>query len=283
MGSTDVAVAMAFGYTWMRVPESWKVFVKGNFPKGVYSKDFMLHLIGTVKADGATYKALEFLGPAMEGLSMTGRFAMSNMAVECGAKVGLFPSDAKTRQFLKEQGREDHFRELRPDPDATYERELVFDASILEPTVACPHFVDNTKPIREAGRVAVDQVFIGTSTNGRLEDFQIAASILKGRKVHPHVRLIATPGSRKVYLDGIRDGTFQTIVEAGGVVTGPGCGACVGVHEGVLADGEVCVSTQNRNFKGRMGNPNSFIYLASPATAAATALKGELTDPREFL
>ena len=283
MGSTDVAVAMAFGSTWMRVPESWKVFAKGAFAKGVYSKDFMLHLIGTLKADGATYKALEFVGPAMEGLSMTGRFAISNMAVECGAKVGLFPSDEKTRQFLKENGREHHFREVRPDPDAQYERELVFDVSTLEPTVACPHFVDNTKTVKEVGKVLVDQVFMGTSTNGRLEDFQIAASFLDGHKIHPQVRLIVTPGSRKVYLDGIRDGTFQIIAEAGGVVTGPGCGACVGVHEGVLADGEVCVSTQNRNFRGRMGNPNSFIYLASPATAAATAIAGELTDPREFL
>jgi len=283
MGSTDIAVAMAFGHTWMRVPESWRVYVKGTFPKGVYSKDFMLHLIGTVGADGATYKALEFLGPAMQGLSMTARFTMSNMTVECGAKVGLFPSDDNTRQFLKEHDREDDYQEMRPDADAEYERELEFDVSSLQPTVACPHFVDNTKPISEVGEVLVDQVFLGTSTNGRLEDFHIAASILKGRRVDPRVRLIATPGSRTVHLQGMQDGTFETIIEAGGVVTGPGCGACVGVHEGVLADGEVCVSTQNRNFKGRMGNPNAFLYLVSPATAAATALAGKLTDPRELL
>lgn len=283
MGSTDVAVAMAFGQTWLRVPESWKVFVKSQFQPGVYSKDFMLHFIGTVGAEGAIYKALEFLGPAMEGLSMTARFTLSNMAVECGAKVGLFPSDEKTRQYLKEHGREQDYKPLAPDSDATYERVLEFDVSTLEPTVSCPHFVDNTKTIRQAGDVKVDQVFMGTSTNGRLEDFQIAARILKGRQVAPSVRLIVTPGSRKVYLDGMKDGTFQTLMEAGGVVTGPGCGACVGVHEGVLGDGEVCVSTQNRNFKGRMGNPNAFIYLASPATAAATAITGKLTDPREFL
>ena len=283
MGSTDVAVAMAFGYTWLRVPESWKVWAEGEFPRGVYSKDFMLHLIGTIGADGATYKALEFLGPAMEALSMAGRFTMSNMAVECGAKVGLFPTDAKTRGFLKEHGREQDFRPIAPDPDAEYERELTFDVSTLEPTVACPHFVDNVKTVREAGEVKADQVFIGTSTNGRLEDFRIAASILKGRRVAPGTRLLVTPGSRRVYMDALADGTIQTLAEAGAVVTGAGCGACVGVHEGVLGDGEVCVATQNRNFKGRMGNPNSFIYLVSPATAAATAITGRLTDPREFL
>ena len=282
MGSTDVGVAMAFGHTWMRVPEPWKVFVKGEFPKGVYSKDFMLHFIGTVKADGATYKALEFLGPTMEGLSLTGRFTLANMAVECGAKVGLFPSDEKTRAFLKDHGREEHYREIRADEDARYERVFEFDVSGLEPMVACPHFVDNTKPIGKVDKVRADQVFLGTSTNGRLEDFQLAASILKGKKVHPGVRLLVTPGSRRVYREGMLDGTFQTLLEAGGVITGPGCGACVGVHEGVLADGEVCVTTQNRNFRGRMGNPNASLYLVSPATAAATAIAGELADPRQF-
>jgi len=283
MGSTDIAVAMAFGYTWMRVPECWKVHAVGEFPRGVYSKDFMLHLIGTVRADGATYKALEFQGPAMESLSMIGRFTISNMAVECGAKVGLFACDENTRRFLRDHGREEHYVEIGPDPDADYERVLEFDVSTLEPMVACPHFVDNTRPVGEVGEVKVDQVFIGTSTNGRLEDFHIAAGVLKGRRVNPGTRLIVTPGSRRVYMDALRDGTLQTFVEAGGVVTGPGCGACVGVHEGVLGDGEVCVSTQNRNFKGRMGNPDAFLYLVSPATAAATAVTGKITDPREFL
>ncbi len=283
MGSTDVAVAMAFGQTWLRVPESWRVFVTGEFPKGVYSKDFMLHFIGTVGADGAIYKAVEFLGPAMEGLSMAGRFTVSNMAVECGAKVGLFPSDEKTRQFLAEHGREQDYEELSPDPDAQYERELEFDVSTLEPTVSCPHSVDNTSPVSEVEKVRVDQVFLGTCTNGRLEDLHVAAGILAGHKICGETRLIVTAVSREVYMQGLSDGTWQTFIEAGGVVTGPGCGACVGVHEGVLADGEVCVATQNRNFKGRMGNPKGFIYLASPATAAATAITGSLTDPREFL
>ena len=283
MGSTDIAVAMGFGYTWLRVPESWKAVAKGKFPKGVYSKDFMLHFIGTVGADGANYKAVEFLGPAMEGLTMPARFTISNMAVECGAKVGMFPSDEKTREYLEAQGREGDWQPLAPDPDAQYEREFEFDVATLEPTVACPHFVDNTKRVRDAGDVKVDQVFIGTSTNGRLEDFRIAASILKGRRVASGIRLLCTPGSRQVYMQGLGDGTFETLIEAGACITGPGCGACVGVHEGVLGDGEVCVATQNRNFKGRMGNPKGFIYLVSPATAAATALTGKLTDPREFL
>jgi 3-isopropylmalate/(R)-2-methylmalate dehydratase large subunit len=219
----------------------------------------------------------------MEGLTMPGRFTISNMAVECGAKAGLFPSDEKTREFLGAHGREADWEAVAPDTDATYERELEFDASTLEPMVACPHFVDNVKPIRQAGDVAVDQVLLGTCTNGRLEDFRIAAGILKGRTVNPGTRLIVTPSSREVYLAGMADGTFRTLIEAGALVTGPGCGACVGVHAGVLADGEVCATTQNRNFKGRMGNPNSFLYLVSPASAAATAVSGKLTDPRELL
>lgn len=283
MGSTDIAVAMALGYTWMRVPESWKVHVTGEWPKGVYSKDFMLHFIGAINADGATYKALEFLGPAMEALTMTARFTMSNMGVECGAKVALFPADEKTRQFLEEHDREDDYKEVGPDSDAEYERELEFDISTLEPTVSCPHFVDNTRPIGEVGEVHVDQAFMGTSTNGRLEDFRICASILKGHKVASGTRVIVTPGSRTVLQEGLADGTFATLVDAGCVITGPGCGPCVGVHEGVLADGEVCLSTQNRNFKGRMGNPNAFLYLCSPAMAAASAITGVITDPREFL
>jgi 3-isopropylmalate/(R)-2-methylmalate dehydratase large subunit len=285
MGSTDIAVAMALGQTWMRVPESWKIVVQGRFPKGVFSKDFMLHFIGTITADGANYKALEFVGPAMQGLSMAARFTMSNMAVECGAKVGMFPSDETTRTYLKEHGREGDYQELAADADAVYERVMDFDVTTLEPTVSCPHFVDNTKTAREVEKekIKVHQVFFGTSTNGRLEDFHVVASMLKGKKVSKGLRALVTPGSQRVLLDGLADGTFRTLAEAGCVVTGPGCGACVGVHEGVLADGEVCVATQNRNFKGRMGNPKSFIYLASPATAAATALTGYITDPRAFL
>jgi 3-isopropylmalate/(R)-2-methylmalate dehydratase large subunit len=283
MGSTDLAVAMGLGHTWMKVPESWKVVVRGTFKKYVFAKDFMLHFIGSVKADGATYKALEFTGPAVDALSMAGRMSISNMAVECGAKVGLFNSDEITQKYLHYLGRPEHYRPLRADVDAHYEKQLEFNVDKLTPMIACPHFVDNVKPVDKVEPIKVDQVFIGTSTNGSLEDFQQVATILKGKKVAVGTRLLITPGSRKVLLGGLADGTFQTIAEAGGVITGPGCGACVGVHEGVLADGEVCLSTQNRNFKGRMGNPNASVYLASPATAAATALTGRITDPREFI
>ena len=283
MGSTDVAVAMGLGRTWMRVPESWKITAQGIFPRGVFAKDFMIHLIGMVKADGATYKALEFTGPAMTSLSMAGRFTISNMAVECGAKVGLFNTDEVTRKYFEKLGRPEVFIALAPDPDALYEREIAIDVSTLEPKIACPHTVDNVKSVSALEGTKVDQVFIGTCTNGRLEDFRQAAAMLKGRKVAVGTRLLITPVSRRELLDGLADGTFQTLAEAGGVITGPGCGACVGVHEGVLADGEACLSTQNRNFKGRMGNPNSFIYLASPATAAATALTGKITDPRHYM
>jgi len=283
MGSTDIAVAFAFGQTWMRVPETFRLDCTGRFQRGVYAKDLMLDIIGRLRADGATYKALEFVGDALESLSMAGRLSLSNMAVECGAKVGLVPPDETTRRYLEAAGRGDRFRIIRADPDAVYERVERFDVTSLRPMVAQPHFVDNVCAVEDVkDEVKVDQVFIGTSTCGRLEDFQIAARILRGKRLAPGVRLIATPGSRKVYLDGLADGTFATFMEAGGVVTGPGCGACVGVHEGVLADGEVCVSTQNRNFKGRMGNPNAFIYLVSPATAAASAVTGRLTDPRAF-
>jgi 3-isopropylmalate/(R)-2-methylmalate dehydratase large subunit len=284
MGSTDVAVAWAFGRTWMRVPESYRVVGSGPWPKGVYAKDFMLNFIGSIRADGANYKALEFVGEALAALSMAGRMTISNMAVEAGAKVGIFPSDETTRRYLERQGRGRCWRPVRADEGARYERVLEFDVSKLVPMVAKPHFVDNVCPLGDLKEeVRADQVFLGTSTAGRLEDFQQAARILKGRRVAPGTRLLATPGSRQVLLEGMADGTFPAILEAGGVLTTPGCGACVGVHEGVLADGEVCVSTQNRNFQGRMGNPRAFIYLVSPATAAATAVAGRLTDPREFL
>lgn len=283
MGSTDVAVAIAFGETWMRVPETIKIVANGQLPKGVYGKDLILHIIGKISSQGATYKALEYTGKAIGKLDMAGRFTLSNMAVEAGAKVGLIPTDDVTKAFLKEMGRGNKFRKIQSDPDAQFEKIIELDASSLKPTVACPHLVDNVKTVEELEDVLVDQVFIGTSCNGRLEDLQAAARILKGNKVHPRVRVIVTPGSRKVYMDGLRDGTIMTLVKAGAVITGPGCGACVGVHEGIPADGEVCVATQPRNFKGRMGNPNAFIYLTSPATAAASALEGKIADPGKYL
>lgn len=283
VGSTDAAFAMVFGKTWLRVPETIKIEAKGRLQEGVYAKDLILKIIGILSSKGATYKALEFTGEAIEHIDMAGRATLANMAVEAGAKTGMVPTDDVTREFMKEQGRGDRFRELKADPDAQYERVLEIDAGKLEPTVACPHLVDNVKPVGELEEVWVDQVFIGTSCNGRIEDFHAAARIFKGRRVADGVRLIITPASRKTYFQGLNDGTWAAMMQSGGVVTGSGCGACVGVHEGVLADGEVCLATNPRNFKGRMGNPNAFIYLGSPALAAATAVTGKITDPREFL
>jgi len=283
MGSTDVAVAIALGKTWMMVPETIRVLVTGSLPKGVYSKDIILHLIGTIGSDGATYKTLEFHGDTIGELSVSGRATIANMAVEAGAKAGLFPSDDVTREFLDRVGRGASYSEMSSDEDAEYHSTVEIDARDLEPKIACPHYVDNVKTVGEVGDVQVDQVFIGTSCNGRGEDLRIAAGILKGRKVKEGTRLIVTPASRTVYLRALREGLIDVFVEAGGVVTGPGCGACVGVHEGILADGDVCLATQPRNFKGRMGNPKASIYLGTPALAAATAVKGRITDPREFV
>jgi 3-isopropylmalate/(R)-2-methylmalate dehydratase large subunit len=283
MGSTDIAVAMALGKTWLRVPETIKIKVNGNFTKGVYGKDLILHVIGRLGADGATYQSLEFGGEAMAALPMSERLTVSNMAVEAGAKVGLFPSDSITESYLKSQGRSKRFVLLAPDLDAIYEETLEIDATRLEPTVAKPHSVDNTALARELKGVRIDQTFIGTCTNGRLDDLRIAASILQGKNRHPKTRLVVAPASRRVLLDALAAGYITTLIEAGATIVPPGCAACLGVHQGVLGDGEVCLSTANRNFKGRMGNPEAFVYLASPATAAATAIRGEITDPREFL
>ncbi len=282
MGSTDVAIAVVLGKNWFRVPETFRIEISGKLPKGVFAKDLILHIIGELGVDGATYKALEFHGETVDSMDMDSRLTMANMVVECGAKVGLFKTDEVTRRFLAERGREKFFREVKPDEDAEYEKELHFDADI-EPMIAKPHNVDNVCPVSEVEGIDVDQVFVGTCTNGRLSDLEVVARILKGRRVRKGVRLIVAPASREIYLKAMELGYLKVIVEAGGTVIPPGCGPCVGIHMGVLADGEVCVSTQNRNFKGRMGNPNAFIYLSSPATAAASAIKGRIADPREFL
>jgi len=283
VGSTDAGVAIALGKIWLRVPETLRVIVEGKLPVGIYGKDIILHLIGKIGAAGATYKALEFLGDTIETLEMAGRMTIANMAVEAGAKVGLFPSDETTRSWLNRMGRPQDFRKLSPDPDAVYEKIVLINANELKPTIACPHQVDNTKTIDEIGEVKVDQVYLGTSCNGRLEDLHIAAQILKGRTIHPKTRMIVTPGSRQVYLETLKDRTMETLIGAGALFMPPGCGACVGLHEGVLGDGEVCLATQPRNFKGRMGSPKSFIYLGSPAVAAATAIEGKIADPRKYL
>jgi len=281
MGSSDVAIVFALGKTWLRVPESIKINVTGKFATNVGAKDLVLHLIGMIGADGATYKALEFSGDGLVNLTMSDRFTIANMAVEAGAKVGLFPSDKITQNYLKKQGRAKDFQALAPDEDAVYEKRVGIDLRFIEPMVAKPHQVDNVAKVKELKGTKIQQVFIGTCTNGRLEDLATAAGILKGKKRHPETRLVVAPASPKVLLEAIAAGYIKALLEAGAVILPPGCGACLGLHQGVLADGESCLSTANRNFKGRMGNPEAFIYLASPATAAASAIKGEITDPRE--
>ena len=283
MGSTDVAVGMAGGQTWLRVPETLRVEVSGALGTRVSAKDLMLTIIGTLGADGATYKALEFAGELVAGLPMYGRLTLANMAVEAGAKAGLVASDEVTRAYLCEQGREGDWRALAADAGARYERTLPVDGAAVVPMVAAPHTVDNVAPAVDKAGTKVDQVLIGTCTNGRLEDLRAAAALLAGRRRAAHTRLIVTPASQAVLRAALAEGLVETFLAAGAVVTNAGCGACVGIHEGILADGEVCVSTANRNFHGRMGNPEACIYLGSPATAAATAVAGEITDPRELL
>jgi len=283
MGSTDVAIGMALGKTWFKVPETFRIELRGKFQPGVYSKDLILYLIGMLGADGATYKALEFGGEAVHQMSMASRFVLSNMAVEAGAKTGLIASDEITREYLRTRGRVKEWRPLAPDKDAKYERIIEIDVGDIEPQVAFPHTVDNTKSVKEAKGIKINQVYIGTCTNGRIEDLKIAAKILKGKTRASHTRLIVCPASRDVYLEALKLGLLETLVRAGAIIMGPGCGPCVGVHEGILGDGEVCLSTANRNFKGRMGNPEGFVYLASPATAAYSAIKGEIADPREVM
>ena len=285
MGSTDVAIAMALGKTWFLVPESIRVILKGRLPKGVTAKDLILFLIGTLGADGANYKALEFGGEGAAALEMESRLTVANMAVEAGAKCGLFPSDAVTRAYLEDLGRGESYHPISPDPDANYVRELTIDLSALAPQVACPHTVDNVVSVDDKRVIGkpVQQVVIGTCTNGRISDFRQAAEVLKGRRRHPETRLLIVPASHRVLGELAREGLLRVFLEAGATLVTPGCGPCVGVHAGALGDGERCLSTQNRNFRGRMGNPNGEIYLASPLTAAAAALTGGITDPREFL
>ncbi len=280
MGSTDVAVGMATGKTWLRVPETLRIEVDGELPPLVGAKDLMLTVIGTLGADGATYKALEFGGAGVESLPMAARLTLANMAVEAGAKAGLIGADEVTRSYLEERGRAADWRPLAADPGAAYEATHRFAALGLVPVVAAPHTVDNVHPAAELAGTRVDQVLIGTCTNGRHDDLRAAAEVLRGRRRAAHTRLIVTPASRDVYRAAVADGLIDVFLDAGGLVTNPGCGACVGVHEGILAAGEVCVSTANRNFKGRMGNPDGHIYLASPYTAAAAAIAGEIVDPR---
>lgn len=282
VGSTDLAITLASGKNWFRVPDTIKIIVNGKLPKGVYSKDIILHIIGKLGANGCTYKSVEFYGEAIEKLSVDARLTISNMAVEAGAKCGLMEADKKVIEWVKAHSK----RQPKPvfaDKDAAYESVKEFDVSGLSPQIASPHTVDNVATVDSVKGKRIDEAFIGTCTNGRLEDLEVAARILKNKKIHPDVRLIVAPASRQVYLDAMKAGIIEIFVNAGGVVLSPGCGPCVGMHGGVPANAEVAISTANRNFKGRMGNPNAFIYLGSPATCAASAIEGKIADPRRYL
>jgi 3-isopropylmalate/(R)-2-methylmalate dehydratase large subunit len=282
MGSTDIAVAMATGYSWMRVPETIRIVYYGELRPWVGGKDLILHTIGQIGVSGARYKAIEFAGPTIDHLSMAGRFTMANMAIEAGGKAGLFAVDDTTRAYVN--GRTSRpYRIYQADADATYGQIVEIDASQIEPQVAFPHLPENAHPASQAGDVRVDQVVIGSCTNGRLEDLRIAAALLRGRQVHPAVRCIVIPGSQQVYLDALREGLVEAFITANAAVSTPTCGPCLGGYMGVLAAGERVVSTTNRNFCGRMGHPDSLVYLAGPAVAAASAVMGRIARPEEVL
>lgn len=284
VGSTDLAITLATGKNWFKVPETIKIIVNGKIPKGVFAKDIILYIISEVSSSGATYKAIEFSGDVIEKLDMDGRFTMCNMVVEMGAKAGFMPQDKKTMLWLKSRFiKNKKIKQVTADKSAKYMEVLEYDISRLKPQVARPHSVDNAVPVDELKKIKINEAFLGTCTNGRLQDLKIAASILKSRKIAPGVKFIICPASRTIFLETLRLGVIDIFIKAGSVLVPPGCGPCVGTHHGVPADGEVVISTANRNFKGRMGNPNAFIYLASPATVAASAIKGHIADPREFL
>ncbi|MCX8082734.1 MAG: 3-isopropylmalate dehydratase large subunit [bacterium] len=282
VGSTDLAIALLTGQQWFKVPQTIKIILKGKKSSGIYGKDIALYMVKTLTAEGATYKSVEITGPALKEISMSERFTLCNLTTEVGAKCGIMEFDRKTEEWFRKL-KIKKYKPVFPDKDAVYEREVEIDVSVISPQVAKPHTVDNVSDIEDVKGTEIHQAFIGTCTNGRTEDFAVAASILKGRKVKSGVRLICTPGSRSIYLECLKKGYIQTIIESGGCVTNPGCGPCVGTHQGIPSDGENVISTANRNFKGRMGNQNAFIYLASPATVAASAIEGKITDPRKYL
>lgn len=282
VGSTDLAVTLATGKNWFKVPRTFKIAIKGKLSRGVYSKDIILYIISKLGVDAATYRSVEFSGAAIDKLTLDARFTITNMAIEFGAKCGLIAPDAKVKSFLKTRG-VNKYNPVYPDRDCNYEQTFEFDAAKIPPYLARPHSVDNGCPVEEASGLRIDQAFIGTCTNGRLEDLEIAAAILKGRRVCPEVKLLVAPASKRIFLAALKKGILKTLLDSGAVILPAGCGPCVGTHQGVPADEEVVISTANRNFKGRMGNPKSFIYLASPATVAVSAIKGEITDPRRYL
>jgi 3-isopropylmalate/(R)-2-methylmalate dehydratase large subunit len=281
MGSTDIAAAMATGDIWMKVPPTIRFIYHGNLGEWVSGKDLILYTIGQIGVDGALYSAMEFAGEAIEALSMDGRFTMANMAIEAGAKAGIFGVDNKTQLYVKSRA-DRPYLVYEPDGDAEYSQVIEYDVSGIEPQVALPHSPANTRPVSQVGNIKINQAVIGSCTNGRIEDLRIAAQILKGRKIHPGVRCIIIPGSQQVYLDALAEGMLGTFIRAGAIVSTPTCGPCLGGHMGVLADGEKCVSTTNRNFVGRMGSTKAEVYLANPAVAAASAVMGKIASPEEI-
>ena len=281
IGSTEMAAVFATGKLWFRVPEVIKVNVTGKFRKMVTAKDLTLNVVGNIGADGAIYKGLEFGGATIREMSVDGRMVLCNMAVEMGAKAGIIEPDEKTLDYVK--GRTDKtIKPVKSDPDAVYERVLDVDISDLEPQVAVPHSVDNVKPVSEVEDIEVDQAFIGSCTNGRLEDLRSAARVLKGKRIAGGVRLVVIPASQEIYLNALNEGLIKTFMEAGATIGNPNCGPCLGGHMGLMAEDEVCISSSNRNFVGRMGSTKSYVYLASPATVAASAITGKITDPRRL-
>jgi len=282
VGSTDLAAALITGKTWLKVPESMKIVCRGHLPSGTYSKDLALYLASKITASGATYMSCEFTGEGVDALGVDARFTLCNMAVEMGAKAGIIAPSGEVLAWVRGRSKR-KFHPVFADEDARYADVREFDVSHLAPQVARPHEVDNVCEAHELSGVEINEAFIGTCTNGRLEDLRVAAAILKGKRVNPSVRLIVAPASRRILVEALREGVLETLLNAGAAVLPPGCGPCVGTHAGVPADGEVVISTANRNFKGRMGNSSAQIYLASPATVAASALVGRITDPRRFL
>lgn len=283
IGATEMASVWTLGTVLnVEVPSTIKVLVNGRFPKHVYPKDLILYLIGKLTAEGANFKVIEFHGEAIRNMSTSGRLTIANMSVEAGATSGLVPTDEETKRYLREEaGVKDGIAMLEPDPDARYDQVIEIDASKLSPLVACPHTVDNVKPVSDVKNVKINQVVIGSCTNGRLDDLESAAKILKGKKIAKGVRMLVFPASWRIYKEAMRIGYLMDLMDAGAVIMNPNCGCCLGVHQGALGDGDVAISTTNRNFKGRMGNPNSEVYLASAAVAAASAITGVITDPQE--
>ena len=282
VGSTDMAAGMATGKAWFKVPSAIKFNITGKPAKWISGKDVILHIIGMIDVDGALYKSMEFVCDGIKYLTMDDRFTIANMAIEAGGKNGIFPVDDLTREYMKEHSKRP-FVEYEADADAEYDEEYTIDLSILKPTVAFPHLPENTKTIDEVGDVKIDQVVIGSCTNGRMDDLRIAAKILEGKKVAKGLRVIVIPATQQIYLDAMEEGLIRTFIEAGAIVSTPTCGPCLGGYMGILAEGERCVSTTNRNFVGRMGHVESEVYLASPAVAAASAITGRISGPDEVM